>query len=109
MEAQVKISQFLDDEGRITQFPRKEKPRQAILEYLAEKFEPDRVYSEQQVNAICAQWHTFGDYFILRRELVDRRLLARERDGSRYWRMAAPAPETAAQTEPSERESGVTQ
>lgn len=88
METPVKITQFLDDEGRITQMPRKQKPRIAILQYLAAKFEPDCSYSEQQVNMICGQWHTFGDYFLLRRELVDYHLLNRERDGSRYWRPA---------------------
>ena len=88
MELQPKISQFLDDEGRITQLPRKQKPRLAVLLYLSEKFEPEQAYTEQQVNAICGQWHTFGDYFLLRRELVDHHLLCRERDGSRYWRPA---------------------
>ena len=86
MELQPKIDQFFDSEGRITQLPRKQKPRLAVLEYLAEKFEPGRAYSEQQVNAICGQWHTFGDHVLLRRELIDNHLLQRERDGSRYWR-----------------------
>lgn len=86
MENQIKISQFLDSEGRITQLPKKQLVRLAVLQYLAEKFEPDCEYSEQQVNAVCAQWHTFNDYFLLRRELVDHKLLNRERDGSRYWR-----------------------
>lgn len=86
METEVKITQFLDEEGRITQLPRKQKPRAAVLEYLIGKFEPDCVYTEHEVNAICGQWHTFGDHFILRRELVDHHLLERERDGSRYWR-----------------------
>ena len=86
MEEPVKISQFLDDEGRITQMPRKQKPRRAVLEYLATQFEPGCVYTEHEVNAICGQWHTFGDYFLLRRELIESGLLHRKRDGSRYWR-----------------------
>lgn len=89
MEKSIDISRFLDEDGRITQLPRKQAPRSAVLEYLATKFEPDATYTERQVNEICDQWHTFGDYFILRRELVDHDLLRRERDGSRYWR--APA------------------
>lgn len=86
MEQQIKISQFLDSEGKITQLPRKQKVKLAVLEYLAGKFQPDCVYSERQVNAICDEWHTFGDFYILRRELVDNNLMNRERDGSRYWR-----------------------
>ena len=86
MEQKTKIEQFLDSSGKITQLPQKQKARVALLEYLAEKFEPDRMYSEREVNALCTEWHTFGDYFLLRRELVDHGLLCRERDGSRYWR-----------------------
>lgn len=83
---QIKIKQFLDSSGKITQLPQKQKARRALLEYLIRKFDPSRTYSEREVNSICSQWHTFEDYFVLRRELVDHGLLCRERDGSRYWR-----------------------
>lgn len=86
MEQNTRIKQFLDGSGKITQLPQKQKTRCALLEYLIGKFELGRTYSEQEVNGICNQWHTFGDYFVLRRELVDHGLLCRERDGSRYWR-----------------------
>lgn len=89
MKQIIKIKQFLDGSGKITQLPQKQKARLALLEYLTEKFDPGRTYSEREVNAICSQWHTFGDYFLLRRELVDHDLLCRERDGSRYWRPQA--------------------
>ena len=88
MDPQIKIKQFLDTSGKITQLPQKQKVRQAILKYMAEKFEPDSVYSEREVNEICNRWHTFGDYFLIRRELVDLGFLCRERDGSRYWRVS---------------------
>ena len=86
MKQQVKITQFLDDTGKITQLPSKQNTKLAVLEYLAEKFALDCTYSERQINEICDRWHTFGDYFLLRRELVDNGLLSRERDGSKYWR-----------------------
>lgn len=86
MEQTIKIDQFLDSEGKIIQLPKKRNARTAVLEYLVEKFDKDCFYTERQVNAICTEWHTFDDYFLLRRELVDSRLLSRERDGSRYWR-----------------------
>lgn len=97
MEQEIKIVQFLDSSGRIKQLPQKQKARCALLEYLAEKFEPNHTYAEREINMICDQWHTFGDCFLLRRELVDHGLLCRERDGSRYWR---------AQTAQQEREFG---
>jgi hypothetical protein len=77
---------FLDDEGRIKQLPVRGEAKQAVLAYLAEKFFCDRDYTQKEVNAIISDWHTFGDYFLLRRELIDAALLGRERDGSRYWK-----------------------
>ncbi|WP_331654176.1 DUF2087 domain-containing protein [Anaerotignum sp. MB30-C6] len=87
MEQKNKISRFLDDSGRIIQLSKKKSLRVATLCYLAEKFETNRYYNEKEVNAVCDEWHTFGDYFILRRELIDYGLLYREPDGSRYWRL----------------------
>jgi hypothetical protein len=86
LEQSLNIKRFLDDTGKIKQLPEKQKMRRALLEYLAEKFEPNCDYTERDVNDICNLWNTFGDCFILRRELVDNGLLCRERDGSRYWR-----------------------
>ena len=79
------IGRFLAEDGRINAFPSKTKSKILVLAYLATKFEPGKQYSEKEVNAIIERWHAFGDYFMLRRELCDRKFLARERDGSRYW------------------------
>ncbi len=86
MKSMFDIKNFLDDEGKITQLSRKSNIRIAILSYLAEKFETDRDYTEKEVNAICKEWHTFDDFFLLRREMIDHGLLRRESNGSRYWK-----------------------
>ena len=52
--------------------------------YLATRFEPGREYSEREVNQLLLDWHTFGDWALLRRVMFDWCLLDRERDGSRY-------------------------
>ena len=80
------IERFLDEEGKLKLWPAKQTAREEVFEYLAEKFEVDRYYSEHEVNAILASWHTFGDLFILRRGLIESGWLLRMRDGSRYWR-----------------------
>jgi len=80
------IAVFLDDEGKIEQLPAKGQAKVAILEYLAGKFSFDMDYTEKEVNAIIDSWHTFGDYFLLRRELIDYQFLSRTIDGVRYWR-----------------------
>ncbi len=86
MIEEARIKRFLDDSGKIIQLPQRQAMRVAVLGYLAEKFEVNRIYTEKEVNALCAQWHTFNDYFILRRELIDYGLLCRKADGSQYWR-----------------------
>jgi hypothetical protein len=76
---------FLDGE-QIGQLPTKDTHRNLILKYLAAKFEIGKEYTEGQVNAVIDEWHTFGDYFVLRRGLIDSGLLMRLPNGSKYWR-----------------------
>jgi Uncharacterized protein conserved in bacteria len=85
LKLNININKFLDETGKITHLSRKKILREATLRYLAGKFEVNRDYTEKEVNSICEEWHTFGDYFILRREMVDNKLLCRESNGSRYW------------------------
>lgn len=92
-----RIIMFLDETGKIKQLPAKAERRAQVLQYLAEQFVLGCDYTEKEVNALITQWHTFGDYFLLRRELVDCGLLCRTSNGSRYWRSEAsiqklPAP-----------------
>jgi hypothetical protein len=51
---------------------------------LARRFEPEREYAEKEVNVTLMDGHTFADWAILRRSLVDWRFMARESDGTRY-------------------------
>jgi predicted transcriptional regulator len=71
-------------DGRLKTIPRQWKKRMVILHYLLEQFEGERQYTEREVNEIIRRTH--DDYATLRRELIDNRLLAREREV--YWRIA---------------------
>lgn len=84
------IDRFLDDRGKIAQLPVKRLSRVHVLAYLADKFETGRDYTEKEVNGICDEWHTFGDYFVLRRGLVDEGFLRRLPNGAKYWRAEMP-------------------
>jgi len=81
------VRNFLDEEGRLKTWPSRRKLQLAALEWLASNFEPGREYTEKEVTALLDRLHTFEDHAMLRRDLVDGRWLARERDGSRYWRL----------------------
>lgn len=80
------IQRFLDEEGKIKQFPAKHALKYKVCAYMTSKFESGQEYTELEVNGIVAQWHTFGDLFLLRREMVECGLMRRMPDGSKYWR-----------------------
>lgn len=86
MNGKPNITRFLDDSGKITQLSQKREFRMATLSYLSEKFSDSIQYTEKEVNQICNDWHTFGDYFLFRRELIDSGFLCRNPDGSAYWK-----------------------
>ena len=80
------IERFLDEEGKLKLWPAKKTVQEQVYAYLAQRFEPDRDYTEHEVNAVLASSHTFGDLFLLRRGLIESGWLLREKNGSRYWR-----------------------
>ena len=78
------LKNCLDEQGRVKVWPKKHARKDAVIHYLAEKFEYNRVYTEKEVNAILDQWHTFTDYFLLRRSLIEYNLLSRDAYGREY-------------------------
>ena len=80
------ITAFLDDNGRIKAWPAKNSKKQAVLQYLSEKFETGRYYTEKEINAEIDRQHTFGDYFLLRRGMIEAGFLKRTLNCSAYWR-----------------------
>jgi hypothetical protein len=86
-ETRRTLVKFLNRDGTIRQIPssrsQPEKFR-IILNYLISAFETGRNYTEKEVNIIIQRFN--DDVAGLRRDLVDAGLLARERDGSKYWR-----------------------
>lgn len=79
------ISNFLDEKGRLIRFPAKHRMKLYALHYLIGKFDPERKYTEKEVNELLEQWHTFHDPATLRRELYNKCLLNRKQDCSAYW------------------------
>lgn len=82
----MNINHYLDEDKKIKTWPSKKSVKIEILAYLSEKFEPDVFYTEKEVNEIVKSWHTFGDFFLLRRELIDKKFLSRTQDGANYWK-----------------------
>ena len=77
---------FMDEKGRVKVWAAKREMKSELLKYISTKFESGRFYSEKEVNLLIEYWHTFGDYFLIRRELINNWLLSRTKSGSRYWK-----------------------
>src|SRR5262245_38796715 len=76
---------FIDVDGRLNQWPSRQKTQRMAAALLARRFEPGRDYTETEVNMLLMDGHTFADWALLRRVLYDWRFLDRESDCSRYW------------------------
>jgi DNA-binding transcriptional ArsR family regulator len=82
---------FVHD-GRLTSIPAVHAKRLVVLDWLSQRFEPGKRYSEEMVNLIIARVHP--DTAALRRYLVDDDFLTREQGV--YWRSGGTyAPEEA--------------
>jgi len=80
------LASCLEPDGTIKRLPSQPGQLKVILNYMVQAFMPGVDYTEKEVNTIIRRFHV--DVSGLRRDLVDAGLLARERDGSRYWRSA---------------------
>ena len=81
---------FVDSEGRLIQWPARQKIQRQAIDYLATRFEEGREYHERDVNELLCRWHTFGDWALLRRLLFDWGHMDRESNGTRYRLRARP-------------------
>lgn len=77
-------------DGPLKSFSMREKQKLIILNELSKRFEPERIYSEQEINDILSA--AFEDYAILRRYLIEYGFMNRQPDGSEYW-LSGPATE----------------
>ncbi|MFN8591433.1 MAG: metalloregulator ArsR/SmtB family transcription factor [Thermomicrobiales bacterium] len=75
-EASAVLRAFFDRD-RLRQIPAARKKRVIVLRHLLRRFDPDRSYSEREVNDILRIAH--DDVATLRRELVDYGFMQRER------------------------------
>jgi hypothetical protein len=94
--ARKALMQF-DSRGRLLRWPNKFSVQKLAMWVLWTLFDGRRVYTEAQVNEVLKAANLFDDHAMLRRELVNHRLLARKSDCSEYRKLPArPDDETRA-------------
>jgi len=79
------LKAYLNADGTIRQLPQEGKKMLIILHFILEAFSFDANYTEKEVNTILRRFHV--DTATLRRNLIDYGFMARESDGTRYWRI----------------------
>ena len=79
------LKAYLNADGTIRQLPQEGKKMLIILNFILDAFALDANYTEKEVNTILRRFHT--DTATLRRNLIDYGFMARESDGTRYWRL----------------------
>lgn len=80
-----KLRRYYDSDNRLTQYPSKKPMRILALIQIALKINPERKYTEKEVNQIIRDSIAFSDIELIRREMFQYRLIGRLRDGSEYW------------------------
>lgn len=73
-EKQKVIENFVKDE-KIDTLPVKHSRRKFLLEYILAAFEPNRTYSEDEVNKVISRYH--DDYCTVRREFIMEKMMDR--------------------------------
>ncbi|MGG4212188.1 metalloregulator ArsR/SmtB family transcription factor [Paenibacillus sp. FSL L8-0638] len=77
LEASV-LRNFFSKEGKLRQIPAQYKKKLIVLQMLAEKLEPGRMYPERELNEWIKQYHE--DFATIRRELIMHQFMYRERE-----------------------------
>lgn len=83
------LKTFLNADGTLKQIPPMGNKLLIILSFIVDAFSFDTNYTEKEVNTILRRFHL--DTASLRRYLVDNGLMARESDGTKYWRVKREA------------------
>ncbi|MGG4220893.1 metalloregulator ArsR/SmtB family transcription factor [Paenibacillus jamilae] len=77
LEATV-LRNFFAKDGKLRQIPAQYKKKLIVLQMLAEKLEPGRIYAERELNEWIKQYHE--DFATIRRELIMHQFMYRERE-----------------------------
>jgi len=79
------LKNYLNADGTLKQIPPAKNKLLIVLNFIVDAFAFDTNYTEKEVNTILRRFHV--DTAALRRYLVDYGFMARESDGTKYWRI----------------------
>ena len=92
-----KVLRHFDDAGVMIRWPSKTNHQMLCLWVIWSRIPAEQRFSERELNQFIIDAHSFGDHALLRRSLVDARMLARTPDGRLYRRIEKkPEPDALA-------------
>ena len=87
-----KVSRHFDAEGLMVRWPSKASHAELCLWVLWSRLPAGEAFTEREISEMLGDWHTFGDHALLRRGMVDARLVSRTVDGREYRRIEQRPP-----------------
>lgn len=87
-----KVGRYFDAEGRMTSWPSRFAHQELGFWVFWSRIPAGQVFSEREISAMLRDWHLFGDHALIRRGMVDGRLLSRTQDGREYRRVERQPP-----------------
>ncbi|MDN3575674.1 DUF2087 domain-containing protein [Chitinimonas viridis] len=87
-----RLLRHFDEQGRLLRWPGKFSEQLPVLWTVWARLPARQDMTEREVNDYIRQGEAFGDHVLLRRELVNYRLLERTPDGARYRRLEQAPP-----------------
>jgi len=87
-----RLLRYFDEQGRLSRWPGKFSHQLPCLWPIWARIPARQTFSEREVNEWIKAGESLGDHVLLRRELVNYKLLARTQDGREYRRVEQPLP-----------------
>ena len=88
----AKLARYFDAEGVLRSWPARTNHQSLAMWVMWSRLPPRQQFSEIAISEMLDLWHGFGDRALLRRSMIDGRLVERTRDGRAYWRVEREPP-----------------
>jgi len=88
----AKLARYFDADGVMKSWPARTNHQNLAMWVMWSRLPPREQFTEIEISEMLDLWHGFGDRALLRRSMVDGRLVERTRDGRAYWRVEREPP-----------------
>lgn len=94
LEQVAKVARYFDDAGLLTSWPSRFAHQTLSQWVFWSRIPRGQTYDERGISELIKGWHAFGDHAIIRRAMVDAKMIERNQNGREYRRIEqVPPPE----------------